>query len=70
MRATFLGRNRFLLLLESSGSAASRTPLQQLTVDEMEKIYSVGTNKKKFLWAMAAAQTSANHGDERALTWY
>ena len=31
---------------------------------------SVGTKKKRFLWAMAAAQAAKNHGDEWDLTCY
>ena len=36
-----------------------------------QKIYSFGTNEKKwFLWTMVAAQAAENHGDEWRLTCY
>ena len=46
------------VILAYASSAASRTLL-------IQKIYSVGANKKKwFLWTMAAAQGAENDGDE------
>ena len=62
------------VLVASASLAAWRTILHQLLAcvnfTLNSKIYSVGKNKKRFIWTMAAAKAAENHGVEWDLTWY
>ena len=63
------------VLSEYASLAASRTLLQRLLAClnfnlDSEDLSFWCKQKKGFLWTMAAAQATENHGDKWGLTWY
>ena len=63
------------VLLAYASLAASITLLQQALAcvnftSDSEDLFCWIKQKKWFLWTMAVAQETENHGDECGLTWY
>ena len=63
----------FSSFLLAYASLAAQEPLEQLLAClnfNLDSEFCWYKQKEWFIWAMAAAQTAENNGDELGLTWY